>query len=44
MMHDGRKNMYTLNIKGKRIMLAPMEEKVGTRTKNMKNMLSLTQI
>lgn len=36
------KNTYTLNIKGKRIVLAPMGEKMETKAIGEKNVLSLS--
>lgn len=41
--HDSRKNTFTLSIKGKRIVLAPMREKVETEAEGGKNLLSLSQ-
>jgi hypothetical protein len=41
--HDGRKTMYTLSIKGKRIILAPMKEKVKIKIEKDKSLLSSSQ-
>lgn len=41
--HDGRKNTYTLNIKGNRIVLKPIRENMQTKTESEKNLLSLSQ-
>lgn len=41
--HDGRKTMYTLSIKGKRIILTPMKEKVKIKIEKDKSLLSSSQ-
>jgi hypothetical protein len=40
--HDKRRNMYTLSIKMKCIVLASIRKKVELKTKKMKNLLSLS--
>jgi uncharacterized protein YxjI len=41
--YDGRKNIYTFRIKGKRIVLASMREKMEIKAIDGKNLLSLSQ-
>jgi hypothetical protein len=41
--YDGRKNIYTFSIKGKRMVLASMREKMEIKAIGGKNLFSLSQ-
>jgi hypothetical protein len=40
--HDNRKNTYTLSIKGKSIVLAPRRKKIEMKANSRKNLLFLS--